>query len=59
MPPKSNGWVVTLSSNRNDRRNLMGKCLSADLANFWICCSSLHSEQMSQWAQLDPMSPLR
>jgi len=30
----------------------MRKCFSA---NFWICCSSLHSEQMSQWAQCDSM----
>ena len=30
----------------------MRKCLSV---NFWICCNSLHSEQMSQWAQCDSM----
>jgi len=37
----------------------MGKRLSVDLAGFWICCSSHHSEQMSQWAELDLMSSFR
>jgi len=35
----------------------MGKCLSVDLANFWICFD--HSEQISQWAELDIMSYFR
>ena len=37
----------------------MGKCLSVNLVNFWICCNSFHSEQISEWIQVDPMSRFR
>jgi len=36
-------------------RRKHGKVFSVELAEFLICCSSRHSEQMSQRAQLDPM----
>lgn len=44
---------------KESRTILMEKSLSADLANFWICCSPRHFEQMIQLAQLDLMSRFR
>ena len=38
---------------------LYEKMSFCDLAHFWICCSFRHSEQTSQWAELNLMSHFR